>query len=86
MNQHSPIALAPDHPPLQRAVGAAAITVKADGGTRLERLFQDGCGKIRLPRDHAARSLEAVMINTAGGLTGGDRLAWSAAARDAGRP
>ncbi|MDB5447547.1 MAG: ureD, partial [Phenylobacterium sp.] len=42
----------------------------------LDRLYQDGCAKIRLPRDAAAHGLEAVLINTAGGLTGGDRLAW----------
>jgi urease accessory protein len=71
-------------PRLQRAQGAAHIRVAAgDGPTRLERLFQDGCAKIRLPRDAAAEGLEAVMINTSGGLTGGDRLAWSAEA-DAG--
>ena len=71
----------PTPPPLQRAQGVGRIKAKAaDGATRLERLYQDGCAKIRLPRDHAARSLEAVLINTAGGLTGGDRLAWRAEA------
>lgn len=63
--------------PLQRAQGAGRITVKCeDAVTRLARLYQDGCGKIRLPTDHAARGLEAVLINTSGGLTGGDRMAW----------
>ena len=70
-----------DAPPLQRARGAARIEVKAaEGATRLARLYQDGCGKIRLPTDAAARDLEAVMINTSGGLTGGDRMAWAARA------
>jgi urease accessory protein len=65
------------NPPLQRAAGAGRIAVRAEGGTtRLARLYQDGCAKIRLPTDHAARSLEAVLINTSGGLTGGDRMAW----------
>jgi urease accessory protein len=73
--------LEPHHPPLQRALGAGRIKARAeDGTTRLERLFQDGCAKIRLPKDHAAHSLEAVLINTAGGLTGGDRLSWRAEA------
>lgn len=64
----------PELPPLQRACGAARIAVVSDGGrTRLARLYQDGCGKIRLPR---AAGSEAVLINTAGGLTGGDRLDW----------
>lgn len=74
-------AFAPVPPPLQRAFGAGRIKAKAEAGTtRLERLYQDGCAKIRLPRDHAATSLEAVLINTAGGLTGGDRLGWRAEA------
>ena len=64
-------------PPLQRAQGAGRLAVKAEGGvTRLARLYQDGCAKIRLPTDHAARGLEAVLINTSGGLTGGDRMIW----------
>ncbi|THD66132.1 urease accessory protein UreD, partial [Phenylobacterium sp.] len=68
-------------PALQRAQGAGRIEVAADTGrTRLKRLYQDGCGKILLPVDRAARSLEAVAINTSGGLTGGDRMAWRARA------
>ena len=64
-------------PRLQRAEGAGRIQVRrAEGATRLARLYQDGCAKIRLPTDHAARGLEAVLINTSGGLTGGDRMSW----------
>ena len=72
----------PKLPILQRARGAGRIVVAADddGRTRLSRLFQEGCAKIRLPR---ARGLEAVLINSAGGVTGGDRLDWQAEA-DAG--
>ena len=62
----------PDLQPLQRAKGCGRISVTAAG---LERLYQDGCGKIRLPR---AERLEAVLINSSGGLTGGDRLEWAA--------
>jgi len=63
--------------PLQRAQGAGRIAVGADGErTRLARLYQDGCAKIRLPTDHAASTLEAVLINSAGGLTGGDWMSW----------
>ena len=63
--------------PLQRARGAGRIAVGADGPvTRLARLYQDGCAKIRLPTDHSAKTLEAVLINSAGGLTGGDRMSW----------
>ncbi|MDC9825881.1 urease accessory protein UreD [Devosia sp. ZB163] len=46
-----------------------------DGRTRLTTLFQEGCAKIRLPHTHD-QSLQAVLINTAGGLTGGDDVAW----------
>ncbi len=63
---------------LQRARGVGGIgTQQRDGGTRLSTLYQDGCAKIRLPNTHS-RALEAVFINTAGGLTGGDRMQWSA--------
>lgn len=70
-------ALAP-RPALQRARGFAAISTKQrDGKTCIDRLFQEGCGKIRLPRTHSP-ALEAVFINTAGGITGGDHLQWKA--------
>ncbi len=63
--------------PLQRAQGAGRIAVRADGAlTRLARLYQDGCAKIRLPVDRSASTLEAVLINSAGGVTGGDRMSW----------
>jgi urease accessory protein len=63
--------------PLQRAQGCGRIAVRADAAaTRLSRLYQDGCAKIRLPTDHSAKTLEAVLINSAGGVTGGDRMSW----------
>ncbi|WBY00575.1 urease accessory protein UreD [Ramlibacter tataouinensis] len=37
-------------------------------------LLQEGCLKVRLPRPESDRVLEAVIINTSGGLTGGDVL------------
>jgi len=68
---------------LQRARGEGSIGVHSrEGQTRLDRLYQDGCAKIRLPRDADARGLEAVLINTAGGLTGGDQLSWIATAAE----
>lgn len=64
---------------LQRAKGLGRISVDArDGRTVLRRLYQDGCAKIRLPRDANATGLEAVLLNTSGGLTGGDRMGWQA--------
>ncbi|RYE46760.1 MAG: urease accessory protein UreD, partial [Hyphomicrobiales bacterium] len=63
---------------LQRARGVARIgTKQRDGKTCIDTLFQEGCGKIRLPRTHSS-ALEAVFINTAGGITGGDHLQWGA--------
>ncbi|MER9653291.1 urease accessory protein UreD [Mesorhizobium sp. M0152] len=63
-------------PLAQRAAGLAQLGCASVGGrTRLRRLYQDGSAKIRLPAV-AADPLEAVLINTAGGLTGGDRLGW----------
>ncbi|TSE04912.1 urease accessory protein UreD [Mesorhizobium intechi] len=60
----------------QRAAGLAQLGCASAGGrTRLLRLYQDGSAKIRLPAV-SADPLEAVLINTAGGLTGGDRIGW----------
>ncbi len=65
-------------PALQRARGSGRISTKqANHVTRLDRLFQEGCAKIRLPHTHS-NALEAVLINTAGGLTGGDQMDWTA--------
>ncbi len=61
---------------LQRAEGQARLRTQIrDGRTHIATLYQDGCAKIRLPRSHTD-ALEAVQINTAGGLTGGDHLDW----------
>jgi urease accessory protein len=67
-------------PRLQRVSGRASIgaTVRGDR-TVVATLYQEGAAKIRLPRTHDA-TLEAALINTAGGLTGGDRLIWQAEA------
>ncbi|MDP1631712.1 MAG: urease accessory protein UreD [Caulobacter sp.] len=60
----------------QRARGWARLTVRReDGKSRLQELFQEGSARLRLPRTRAD-AIEAVMINTAGGVTGGDRFAW----------
>jgi urease accessory protein len=70
---------------LQRARGIGRIgTQQRHGATRLATLYQDGCAKIRLPNTHSG-TLEAVFINTAGGLTGGDRMQWSAELAPGGR-
>ncbi len=70
---------APAHimsPLMQRAAGAGRLAVKLSlERTRTARLFQEGAAKIRVP-DRADGLYEAVLINTAGGLTGGDRMNW----------
>lgn len=52
------------------------MTKPLGGRTRIAELYQEGAAKIRLPQTFSAE-MEAVLINTAGGLTGGDRLDWS---------
>ncbi len=53
---------------LPRSHGSAGLSC---GGGRLGRFHQQGCLKLLMPRGRA----EAVVVNTAGGITGGDRLA-----------
>jgi urease accessory protein len=58
-----------------RAVGRIDLSVKRLGGvTRPARLFEDGPLRVRLPGSPAAEA-EAVIVNTAGAIAGGDRLA-----------
>ena len=64
----------------QRAHGEVALAVKQRGdATVLDRLRQAGSAKAHLPRGIGC---EAVLLNTAGGLTGGDRFAWRAEAAE----
>ncbi len=46
----------------------------ADGRTALAGLHQSGAGRVRFPRPAGGDAPEAVLLNTAGGLTGGDRV------------
>lgn len=63
---------------MQRARGIGGLSTKQRGSTTaIDTLYQDGCAKIRLPNTHSP-AMEAVFINTAGGLTGGDQMRWSA--------
>ena len=55
-----------------RAQGMLRIAVR--DGNRLAELRQQGASKAFFPR-HAGRDLLAVTLNTAGGVTGGDRFA-----------
>lgn len=61
-------------PKPQRANGKARMVFRRrDGATHLFRLHQDGSAKVRFPR-MADNIPEAVLINTAGGMTGGDEF------------
>lgn len=64
-----------------RARGRVALDVAAAGGiTRRTRVYEDGSLRVRFPRSGSG-GLEAVMINTAGGVAGGDRFSFAAVAR-----
>lgn len=66
---------------LQRTFGRGRLVVKQSAGrTRIDQLYQEGAARIRVPdRSHVA-GLEAVIINTAGGMTSDDDLRWQAQA------
>ncbi len=59
---------------LQRTQGAAHLSFGVSG---VQRWREDGAAKVRLPRRPVEAPVEAILINTAGGLTGGDRLDWT---------
>jgi urease accessory protein len=57
-----------------RAIGRIALTVGASAGaTRRSRLREEGSLRVRCPGP-ASTELEAVIVNTAGGVAGGDRF------------
>ena len=57
-----------------RAKGAAVLSVKRRGkASVIDTLHQSGCMRVLFPR--SAGALDAVLINTSGGVTGGDQLA-----------
>jgi urease accessory protein len=63
-----------------RAVGHVALSVKTVGGkTRRAHVHEAGSLRVRCP-GAPAKELEAVIINTAGGIAGGDRFALDIAA------
>lgn len=64
---------------LQRVNGAAAVSFKKPRQSKrtcLDKLYQQGSAKLRFPKTYDEHT-QAVLINTAGGLTGGDRLEWN---------
>ncbi len=61
-------------PVMQRAKGSARLSFE---GGRLRDLAQAGSAKVMIPRSHDPVP-EAVFLNTAGGLTGGDHFQFDA--------
>lgn len=58
-----------------RAVGRIALSVAAaGGGTRRQRVHEAGALRVRFPNVTNKGTLDAVIINTAGGMAGGDRF------------
>ena len=56
-----------------RSAGRIALTVAASGGvTRRRQVYEDGPLRVRFPNSGAG-ALEAMIVNTAGGIAGGDR-------------
>ncbi len=73
---------APAAPAMQRARGAVEVSVALrEGRSRLAHLFQQGSARALMPRVHGGAP-EAVVINTAGGVTGGDRFRFAFDAGD----
>jgi urease accessory protein len=63
---------------LQRAVGELRVSAKRFGlETVLDELRQAGCLKARFPRGAVPGWMDVVMLNTGGGVAGGDRLDFS---------
>jgi urease accessory protein len=69
-----------------RAVGRVELAVEARSGakTRRARVREEGSLRVRFPGP-ASGALEAVLVNTGGGMAGGDRFALEVAAGEATR-
>ena len=66
---------------LQRASGAGRIVLRgSDSGTELVDLYQKFPTRIMLPTINGGAVKEAVVVNVAGGIAGGDRLELEVAA------
>lgn len=72
-----PTGLASSEPSLQRTSGRlhAAFACDTAGRTGLRTLYQEGAFKARLPAIPGQDRPHLVLLNTAGGLTGGDVMA-----------
>jgi urease accessory protein len=75
INLPHPLVTRDAHPVQPRARGTALIAVDADenGRTCLRDLRQSGSTKVVFPQSHT-KSKDAILVNTAGGITGGDKF------------
>ena len=65
----------PSDKDLQRADGCARVMLRgSESGTRIEDIFERSPIRVMFPRTGHRAVQEAVLINTAGGVAGGDRL------------
>ena len=66
----------PSDEDLQRSDGCSRLVVRGSArGTLIEDVFQRSPMRIMFPRTLSGEVREAVLLNTAGGVAGGDRLA-----------
>jgi urease accessory protein len=66
---------------LQRADGCGRIVLSgSENGTRIEDVFERFPIRVMFPRNGHCATEEAVLVNTAGGIAGGDRLECSVSA------
>jgi urease accessory protein len=65
--------------PLARSRGTVRMAFKRGiERTGFDTLYQAGCLRVRMPRSESGASPDAIVINTAGGLTGGDDVSLTA--------
>ena len=58
-----------------RAIGRIALSVAAGAdGSRRQRVHEEGALRVRFPNVAGRNALEAVVVNTAGGMAGGDHF------------
>ena len=73
----------PSDTDLQRAEGSVRIVLRgSERGTRIEDVFQRSPLRVMFPGIDGGKVKEAVLINTAGGIAGGDRLECGVTALD----
>jgi len=71
----------PSDKDLQRAEGSCRILLSgSESGTRVMDVFQRSLVRVMFPRAGGGAVNESVLINTAGGIAGGDRLEYSVTA------